>query len=50
MRLKRVSAAREKEKKKTAKSAVKTENSKKFVGQLLKNPEVCSFTETLAKN
>lgn len=44
-------AAREKEKRKTAKSAVKTENSKKFGGLLLKKkPEVCSFTETLAKN
>lgn len=42
MRSKRVfaaqRAAREKEKRKTAKSAVKTENSKKFGGQLFKIP------------
>lgn len=55
MRSKRVfaaqRAAREKEKRRTAKSAVKTENSKKFGGLLFKKkPEVFSFTETLAKN
>lgn len=50
MRSKRVftaqRAAREKEKRKTAKSAVKTENSKKFGGLLFKKkPEVCSFIQ-----
>ncbi|XP_052710760.1 uncharacterized protein LOC128185124 [Crassostrea angulata] len=54
MRSKRVSAAqraaREKEKRKTAKSAANTEHSQSLVGNSFKNPEtVCSFTGTLAK-